>query len=92
MPGKRIQHSAAPTNAIEKPHASNVLNRARTSVGGGVAARNSAPTVDSDDRSTRLAPTFIDHAIGSGESPPRRSAIPGTIGRNAGSTTPDVLL
>ena len=55
-------------------------------------AMNSAPTVESDDRSTRLAPTLIAHAIGSGWIPPMRCASSGTIGRKAGSTTPDVLL
>ena len=54
-------------------------------------AMNSAPPVDSDDKSTRLAATFIDHAIGNG-SWLRCWARSGTIGRNAGNTTPDVLL
>ena len=35
--------------------------------------------------------TFIDEAIANG-SPPSRMTSPGTVGRNAGSTTPDVLL
>ena len=51
----------------------------------------SAPMVESGDKSTRCPPTYIDAAIDSG-STPRRSARPGTVGRNAGSTTPDVLL
>jgi hypothetical protein len=52
----------------------------------------SAPAVDKEDRSTRLAATFIDQAIGRGSRPPSRAAKSGTIGRNAGRTTPDVLL
>ena len=35
---------------------------------------------------------FIDHAIDRGSTPPTRSTRPGTVGRKAGSTTPDVLL
>ena len=65
---------------------------ARTLVPGAAAARNNAPVVESDERSTRLAPTFIENAMRRGSSPPSRSARSGTIGRNAGSTTPDVLL
>ena len=37
-------------------------------------------------------PTFIADAMPSGLAPPSCSARPGTIGRNAGKTTPDVLL
>ena len=36
--------------------------------------------------------TFIDDAMASGSTPPSCVARPGTVGRNAGSTTPDVLL
>src|SRR6188474_1420754 len=89
---KRIQHRRAPTAAIDSPQTSNPLKSARVLLPGGAPARKSAPTVESDDRSTRLAPMFIDHAIGSGGRLPTRWARSGTIGRNAGSTTPDVLL
>ena len=52
----------------------------------------SAPSVDSGDTSTRCPPMFIDMAIPSALAPGSCEARPGTIGRNAGSTTPDVLL
>ena len=34
---------------------------------------------------------FIVDAIANGLPPPKFSTIPGTVGRNAGNTTPDVL-
>ena len=52
----------------------------------------SAPRVERAETSTRCVPTFIDEAMASGATPPTCSARPGTVGRNAGSTTPDVLL
>ena len=55
-----------------------------------IPARHIAPVVESGDMSTRCAPTFIDEATLNG-SPPRRATSPGTVGRNAGSTTADVL-
>ena len=55
-------------------------------------AMKSAPTVESDDRSTRLALTFMVHAMFNGSIMPSCFANSGAIGRNAGNTTPDVLL
>ncbi len=52
----------------------------------------SAPIVESGDTSTRWPPTLIADAIATGSPPPSRSIRPGTVGRNAGSTTPEVLL
>src|SRR5688572_9487748 len=86
------QHSAAPTTAIESPQIRSPLKSARVSLPAGAPARKRAPTVDSDERSTRLAPMFIDQAIGSGGRLPTRCANSGTIGRKAGNTTPEVLL
>src|ERR1051325_8190753 len=88
---KRIQQITAPTSVIESPHHSNWLNSFLASTSFGSAAMQSAPIVESGERSTRCPPTYIDAAIESG-SAPRRCARPGTVGRNAGSTTPDVLL
>ena len=48
--------------------------------------------VESGETSTRCPPTFIDIAIATAFAPPSCCASVGTIGRNAGSTTPDVLL
>ena len=53
---------------------------------------HSAPIVESGDTSTRWPPTFIDDRDGDALAPGSCAARPGTIGRNAGSTTPDVLL
>ena len=55
-------------------------------------ARHSAPIVESGDTSTRCPPMFIDVAMAIALAPGSAAARPGTIGRNAGSTTPDVLL
>ena len=52
---------------------------------------HNAPMVESGETSTRCPPMFIEVAIAIG-SAPSRAAKPGTVGRNAGSTTPDVLL
>ena len=68
------------------------MNSARVLVPGGAAARNKAPTVESADRSTKPPPTVIDHAMCTGSTAPSCCARSGTIGRNAGITTPDVLL
>ncbi len=68
------------------------MNSARVLVPGGAAARNRAPTVDSAERSTSPPPTVIDHARLTGSTAPTCCARSGTIGRNAGITTPDVLL
>ena len=51
-----------------------------------------APIVDRGETSTRWPPTFMADAIPSGLAPPSCSARPGTIGRKAGRTTPEVLL
>ena len=64
----------------------------RLSAPTGADAMHRAPIVDSGETSTRWEPMFIDIAIPIGSAPPRRSARPGTIGRKAGRTTPDVLL
>ena len=55
-------------------------------------AMHSAPIVESGDTSTRWPPTFIDIAIPIALAPGSWAASPGTIGRNAGRTTPEVLL
>ena len=52
----------------------------------------SAPIVDNGETSTRWEPMFMDIAIAIGSAPPSRSDSPGTMGRNAGRTTPEVLL
>src|SRR5215204_7521301 len=82
-----IQQNNAPTSAIDRPQISKVLKSFLVSVPSAVPAMYRAPTVDSDERSTRLALTAIDQAMGSGSIPPSCSASDGTIGRNAGSTT-----
>src|SRR5262245_15305262 len=76
---------------IERPQASSLLYVGRTCAGSEIPARHIAPVVESGDMSTRCAPTFIDEATLNG-SPPRRATSPGTVGRNAGRTTADVLL
>ena len=48
--------------------------------------------VESGETSTRWPPIKIDEAIASGLPPPSLATRPGTLGRNAGNTTPDVLL
>ena len=53
---------------------------------------HSAPSVESGDTSTRCPPTFMEDAMASGATPPSCSERPGTVGRKAGSTTPEVLL
>ena len=82
----------APTTVIDSPQASSLLKTLRTFSAGRDAAMQSAPVVESGDRSTRCAPMFIDAAIATGSPPPSRSIRPGIVGRNAGSTTPEVLL
>src|SRR5262245_6746353 len=86
------QHSTAPTTVIERPHANSLLNNPCGSTPAGTPARQRAPVVESGDKSTRCEPRFIADATAIGSSPPSRSTMPGTVGRNAGSTTPDVLL
>jgi hypothetical protein len=54
-------------------------------------AMHRAPTVERGEESTRWPVTTTEQAMANGSPPP--SAINfGTIGRSAGSTTPDVLL
>jgi hypothetical protein len=48
--------------------------------------------VDRGETSTKWPPIKIDEAIASGLPPPSFSTKPGTLGRNTGSTIPDVLL
>ena len=55
-------------------------------------AMQSAPIVESGETSTRWPPMFIDIAMPTALAPGSCAARPGTSGRNAGSTTPDVLL
>src|SRR5262245_19245136 len=50
-----------------------------------------APMVERGETSTRCEPTLMEKAIDFG-SAPKRSARLGTVGRNAGNTTPEVLL
>ena len=76
---------------IERPQASSLLYVGRTCAGSALAAIQTAPVVESGDMSTRCAATFIDVATLSG-SPPTSMTSLGTVGRNAGSTTLDVLL
>src|SRR5262245_15265806 len=76
---------------MDRPHARSLLYVGLTCAGSEIPARHIAPVVESGDMSTRCAPTFIDEATLNG-SPPRRATSPGTVGRNAGSTTADVLL
>jgi hypothetical protein len=68
-----------------------LLNRLRLS-STGEPATHSAPIVERGETSTRWPPMFIADAIASGLAPPNCSARPGTIGRKAGKTTPEVLL
>src|SRR5438874_7734398 len=53
---------------------------------------HNAPSVDSGDTSTRDDPTLMLRATASGSPPPTLWTSPDTVGRNAGNTTPDVLL
>src|SRR3954468_9202736 len=76
---------------MESPQASNLLKSIRESSVGGNAARHNAPMVERGDTSTRCPPTLIEDAIAMASAPPSRATSPGTVGRKAGSTTPDVL-
>src|SRR5829696_2081134 len=76
---------------MERPQASSLLNSVRLS-STGAPARHSAPMVESGDTSTRWPPMFMDEAMARALAPGRAAASPGTMGRNAGSTTPEVLL
>jgi hypothetical protein len=67
------------------------LNSLRLISPAGTDAMQSAPIVDSGETSTRWPAMFIVDAIPSALSTPRFSTRPGTVGRKAGSTTPDVL-
>src|SRR5690606_38766032 len=81
----------APTMDIERPQASSLLKRP-LSPSPPAPATHSAPMVDSGEASTRWPPMFMAMAIASALEPGSAAASPGTIGRNAGRTTPDVLL
>src|SRR5688572_23449787 len=89
---KNNQHTTAATTVIDNPQASSLLNRARVSVPGGAAARQSAPSVESGETSTRCPPMIIDETSASGSPPPICSINFGIVGSSAGSTTPMVLL
>jgi hypothetical protein len=77
---------------IENPQISIFRKRSRDCVGSGTAATQSAPMVDKGETSTTDAPTFRLSATASGSPPPTLDTRPGTMGKNVGSTTPDVLL
>src|SRR5688572_10346242 len=77
---------------MESPQISSCRNNVRASAGSDTAATHSAPNVDNGDTSTMAAPTLMLSATASGSPPPTFSTRPGTVGRNAGSTTPAVLL
>ena len=51
----------------------------------------SAPSVDRGDTSTMAEPMLMEMAKARASVPGRRAAMPGTIGRKAGSTTDEVL-
>src|SRR5262245_56178577 len=63
----------------------------RSSVAGALATQI-APMVQGGAPSTRWPATTIDQEIASGSPPPSLSTNPGTVGKKAGNTTPDVLL
>jgi hypothetical protein len=88
---KTIQHKNAPTTIIESPQASNWLNNNRLASPAGIEAMHSAPMVDSGETSTKCPAMFIVSASPNPEANPSFATSPGTNGKNAGSTTPEVL-
>src|SRR6185369_9085092 len=84
--------NSAPITLIDRPHTSIFLNRARASSPEGIAAMHRAPIVESGETSTTAAPTLMLMATCSGSPPPSFATTPGTAGRNAGYTTPEVEL
>ena len=86
------QQSSAPTTDIDSPHASSLLNSGRLS---SAAAPRDAQRADRRERRDVDQMAADVHRRGDRERAGARraaAASPGTIGRNAGSTTPDVLL
>ena len=57
----------------------------------GAEARQRAPMVERGETSTRCPPTMIDDAMASAFDPTTCCVRPGTIGRNVGMITPEVL-
>ena len=82
-----------PSAAISLAHAAvTSVSNCITSDAAFASQKTKAPVVESGETSTRCAPTINYQATGSTSPPPSRATRPGTVGRNAGSTTPDVLL
>src|SRR5688572_28765690 len=88
----RNPQSTAPTTVIDSPQISSFRNRSRAATGATTAATHNAPSVDRGDTSTSADPMLIESATASGSPPPTWLTRLGTIGRNAGRTTPSVLL
>src|SRR5688572_5383195 len=82
----------AATTAIDTPQTISCRNSVRASCGSATAATHSAPSVDRGETSTIDDPTLMLSATAIGSPPPTCATTAGTVGRNAGSTTPDVLL
>jgi hypothetical protein len=90
-PGQQLtQHR--PATAIDRRHASSTRKSGFASDGSVTAATQSAPSVEKGETSTSDDPTLIDSAAASGSPPPTSRTRPGTVGRKAARTTPEVLL
>ena len=77
---------------IDSPQISIFRKSSRASSAWLSAATQIAPIVDSGETSTSEDPTLILSATARGSPPPTCCTSPGAVGRNVGSTTPDVLL
>src|SRR6187401_3867890 len=90
--GTKSWHRTAATRHIDRPQIKSWRNSTRAAVWSATAATQSAPSVDSGETSTIDEPTLMLSATASGSPPPTRSTSALMVGRNAGRTTPDVLL
>lgn len=86
------QQNIAPTTLIENPHSIIFRNNIFASLASLIVAMHSAPNVDRGETSTNDEPTLMLSAIASESPPPICSTNFVAVGKNAGSTTPEVLL
>src|SRR5262245_38842906 len=77
---------------MERPQARNWRKSTPAAAGSSIAATHSAPIVERGETSTSALPTLMLNETARGSAPGRRATSAGTAGRNAGRTTPEVLL